>query len=182
MPVRPALAAVLGGAALLTLATAPAHAATPALAAAPAHIAGPAHVAGSAHAAGSAHIAVPVHAVPVHAAPGESVTVDTVGRLAADGTVTLTGTYRCTGNTGPVFVTSALSQRDPRVKHGIGGTVARCDGTTHTWTNSGQVSGETLMPGTAHVQATVMELRPVGLVPLPVFHATADQDVTLVQG
>nr|WP_256641090.1 DUF6299 family protein [Streptomyces murinus] len=126
--------------------------------------------------------AVPVHAVPVHAAPGESVTVDTVGRLAADGTVTLTGTYRCTGNTGPVFVTSALSQRDPRVKHGIGGTVARCDGTTHTWSNSGQVSGETLQPGTAHVQATVMELRPVGLVPLPVFHATADQDVTLVRG
>ncbi|MBJ7003979.1 DUF6299 family protein [Streptomyces griseofuscus] len=165
MSVRPALAAVLGGAALLTLATAPAHASSPALAA------------GSAHVAGSARIAV-----PVHAAPGESVTVDTVGRLAADGTVTLTGTYRCTGNTGPVFVTSALSQRDPRVRHGIGGTVARCDGTTHTWSNSGQVSGETLTPGTAHVQATVMELRPVGLVPLPVFHATADQDVTLVQG
>ncbi|RRQ81901.1 hypothetical protein CQW39_01040 [Streptomyces griseofuscus] len=164
MSVRPALAAVLGGAALLTLATAPAHASSPALA------------------AGSAHIAVPVHAVPVHAAPGESVTVDTVGRLAADGTVTLTGTYRCTGSTGPVFVTSALSQRDPRVRHGIGGTVARCDGTTHTWSNSGQVSGETLTPGTAHVQATVMELRPVGLVPLPVFHATADQDITLVRG
>ncbi|WDO05644.1 DUF6299 family protein [Streptomyces murinus] len=163
MPVRPALAAVLGGAALLTLATAPAHAAAPV------------------HAAGPGRIAVPVHAAPVHAAPGESVTVDTVGRLAADGTVTLTGTYRCTGNTGPVFVTSALSQRDPRVKHGIGGTVARCDGTTHTWSNSGQVSGETLTPGTAHVQATVMELRPVGLVPLPVFHATADQDVTLVR-
>lgn len=90
MSVRPALAAVLGGAALLTLATAPAHASSPALA------------------TGSARIAV-----PVHAAPGESVTVDTVGRLAADGTVTLTGTYRCTGNTGPVFVTSALSQRDP---------------------------------------------------------------------
>ncbi|MEW2268771.1 hypothetical protein GTY41_13165 [Streptomyces sp. SID685] len=170
MSVRPALAAVLGGAALLTLATAPAHASSPALAA------------GSSHVARSAHIAVPVHAVPVHAAPGESVTVDTVGRLAADGTVTLTGTYRCTGNTGPVFVTSALSQRDPRVRHGIGGTVARCDGTTRTWSNSGQVSGETLTPGTAHVQATVMELRPVGLVPLPVFHATADQDVTLVRG
>ncbi|GAA1035986.1 DUF6299 family protein [Streptomyces murinus] len=175
MPVRPALAAVLGGAALLTLAAAPAHAATPAHAAAPAHVAGSARIAVPVH-------AVPVHAVPVHAAPGESVTVDTVGRLAADGTVTLTGTYRCTGNTGPVFVTSALSQRDPRVKHGIGGTVARCDGTTHTWSNSGQVSGETLQPGTAHVQATVMELRPVGLVPLPVFHATADQDVTLAQG
>ncbi|MER7920522.1 MULTISPECIES: DUF6299 family protein [unclassified Streptomyces] len=159
MPVRPALAAVLGGAALLAL------------------TAGPAHAAGSAHAAASVRTAV-----PAHAAPGEFVTVDTVGRLAADGTVTLTGTYRCAGNTGPVFVTSALSQRDPRVRHGIGGTVARCDGMTHNWSNSGRVTSETLRPGAAHVQATVMELRPVGLVPLPVFHATADQDVTLVRG
>ncbi|OIK27413.1 DUF6299 family protein [Streptomyces malaysiense] len=141
MPVRLALAAALGGAALLALA-----------------------------------------AGPVHAAPGESVTVDPVGRLAVDGTVTLTGTYRCTGGTGPVFVTSALSRRDPRVEHGVGGTLARCDGSTHTWADSGTVTGETLRPGTAHVQATVMELRPAGLVPLPVFHAHADQDVILVQG
>ncbi|MFH8337837.1 DUF6299 family protein [Streptomyces sp. AM6-12] len=119
---------------------------------------------------------------PAQAAPGESVTVETVGRLAADGTVTLTGTYRCTGGTGPVFVTSSLSQRDPRVRHGIGGTAARCDGTTHTWSNSGTVTSETLRSGAAHVQATVMELRPMGLVPLPVFHATADQDITLAQG
>ncbi|MGW3266603.1 DUF6299 family protein [Streptomyces sp. NPDC001056] len=141
MPVRPALAAALGAAALLALA-----------------------------------------AGPASAAPGESVTVDTVGRLAADGTVTLTGTYRCTGSTGPVFVTSSLSQRDPRLKHGIGGSIARCDGTTHSWSDSGTVSGETLQPGAAHVQATVMELRLSGLVPLPVFHAVTDQDVTLVRG
>ncbi|WP_236576499.1 DUF6299 family protein [Streptomyces sp. HF10] len=177
MSVRPALATVLGGAALLALAAGPAHATGPALTAGPARAAGSALTAGPARTEGSA-LAV----VTALAAPGESVTVDTVGRLAADGTVTLTGTYRCTGNTGPVFVTSGLSQRDPRVRHGIGGTVARCDGTTRTWSNSGQVTGETLRPGTAHVQATVMELRPVGLVPLPVFHATADQDITLVRG
>ncbi|MEW2621496.1 DUF6299 family protein [Streptomyces sp. NPDC048106] len=141
MPVRPALAAALGAAALLTLA-----------------------------------------AGPAQAAPGESITVDSVGRLATDGTVTLTGTYRCFGSTGPTFVTSSLSQRDPGVRHGIGGSVARCDGVTHHWANSGRVTGETLHPGTAHVQATVLELRRVGLVPLPVFHAVTERDVTLVQG
>ncbi|MFH7339086.1 DUF6299 family protein [Streptomyces sp. KHY 26] len=141
MPVRPALAAALGTAALLALATGPAA-----------------------------------------AAPGESVTVDAVGRLATDGTVTLTGTYRCTGSTGPVFVTTSLSQRDPRLGHGIGGGFARCDGTTRSWSASGTAGGETFQPGTAHVQATVMELRLSGLVPLPVFHAVTEQDVTLVRG
>lgn len=45
-----------------------------------------------------------------------------------------------------------------------------------------KVSSETLKAGAAHVQAGVMELRPSGLVPLPVFHATQDRDITLVSG
>ncbi|MGZ0199361.1 DUF6299 family protein [Streptomyces sp. RM1] len=141
MRVRPALAAVLGAAALLVTAVGPAG-----------------------------------------AAPGEFVTVDSTGRLAADGTLTLTGTYRCTGATGPVFTTSSVSQRDPRVGHGIGGGLGRCDGLTHGWANSGRVTSETLVPGRAHVRATLMELRAHGLIPLPVFHATAERDVTLLQG
>lgn len=140
MPVRPVLAATLGGAALLC-----------------------------------------ALAAPAVAAPGESVTVDPTARLAADGTVTLSGTYRCLPGTGPVFVSSSVSQADPRVRHGIGGSAARCDGVEHRWANSGKVSSETLEPGAAHVQATVMELRPSGLVPLPVFHATRDRDITLVR-
>lgn len=140
MPVRPVLAAALGGAALLC-----------------------------------------ALAAPATAAPGESVTVDSTARLAADGTVTLSGTYRCLPGTGPVFVSSSVSQADPRVRHGIGGSAARCDGVEHRWANSGKVSSETLEPGAAHVQATVMELRPSGLVPLPVFHATRDRDITLVR-
>jgi hypothetical protein len=80
-----------------------------------------------------------------------------------------------------VFVSSSLSQGDPRVKHGIGGSGARCDGAEHRWENSGTVSSEALRAGTAHVQATLMELRPSGLVPLPAFHAVTDQDITLTQ-
>ncbi|MFJ5516582.1 DUF6299 family protein [Streptomyces griseoluteus] len=140
MPVRPVIAAALGGTALLY-----------------------------------------ALAAPAAAAPGESVTVDSTARLAADGTVTLSGTYRCLPGTGPVFVSSSVSQADPRVRHGVGGSAARCDGAEHRWENTGKVSSETLRTGAAHVQADVMELRPSGLAPLPVFHATQDRDIVLVR-
>ncbi|WP_037621853.1 DUF6299 family protein [Streptomyces aureus] len=110
----------------------------------------------------------------------EEVTVDPTGTLAADGTVTLSGTYRCTGASGPVFVSSSVSQADARVGQGIGGTAAQCDGADHRWTNAQKPAPGSLKAGTAHVQATVMELAATGL-PLPTFHAVRDQDVTLVQ-
>ncbi|GGR95121.1 MULTISPECIES: DUF6299 family protein [Streptomyces] len=115
------------------------------------------------------------------AAPGEYITVDPTGRIAADGTVTLSGTYRCTGATGPAFIGSSVSQGTVR-QQGIGGSSARCDGVEHRWQNSGKPYGQTLRPGAARVQATVVELRPSGIVPLPVFHAQTDRDITLVQG
>ncbi|MFI8347433.1 DUF6299 family protein [Streptomyces sp. NPDC085596] len=130
---------------------------------------------------GAAALLCALAAPAASAAPGESVTVDSTARLAADGTVTLSGTYRCLPGTGPVFVSSSIGQADPRVRHGIGGGAARCDGAAHRWENSGKISSEKLKAGAAHVQANVMELRPSGFVPLPVFHATQDRDITLVR-
>ncbi|MFC7886812.1 DUF6299 family protein [Streptomyces sp. NPDC057376] len=112
----------------------------------------------------------------------ESVTVDPTGRIAADGTVTLSGTYRCTAGTGPVYVSSTVSQSDPSVRYGVGGTRAVCDGLEHRWVNTGTPDSVALRPGAAHVEATLMELRPMGIVPFPSFHARHGQDVTLVQG
>ncbi|MEU5086158.1 DUF6299 family protein [Streptomyces sp. NPDC021356] len=114
-------------------------------------------------------------------AADETVTVDPTARLAADGTVTLSGTYRCTGASGPVFVSSALSRRNPITRYGIGGTRAVCDGAVHTWANTG-TPADALEPGAAHVQATVMELTTQGGLPLmPRFHAVAEQDVSLTR-
>ncbi|MFC8087041.1 DUF6299 family protein [Streptomyces sp. NPDC057340] len=112
----------------------------------------------------------------------ESVTVDPTGRLAADGSITLSGTYRCTGGTGPVYVSSTVSQSDPSVRYGVGGTRAVCDGLEHRWVNTGTPDTVVLKPGAAHVEATLMELRPTGIVPLPSFHARHGQDVTLTAG
>ncbi|OIJ94348.1 hypothetical protein BIV25_22330 [Streptomyces sp. MUSC 14] len=120
------------------------------------------------------------------AAPSETVTVDATGKLASDGTVTLSGTYRCTAGSGPVFVSSSISQSSPGVRYGIGGSGAKCDGAEHHWKNSGKPGDETLKAGKAHVQATLMELRPtdtglIGNLPLPAFHAAADKDITLAK-
>ncbi|MGW7258968.1 DUF6299 family protein [Streptomyces sp. NPDC054834] len=118
---------------------------------------------------------------PAAADPYETVTVDPTGRVAADGTVSLSGTYRCTAGTGPVFVSSSVGQSALSVTHGIGGTVARCDGAEHRWNNSGRIPGDAVRPGVAHVEATILELRPQNGLPLPYFHAVRQRDVTLVQ-
>jgi hypothetical protein len=118
-------------------------------------------------------------AATASADPYETVTVDPTGRVAEDGAVTLSGTYRCVGGTGPVFVSSSVAQNSSTVRHGIGGTRAVCDGAEHRWENSGKTSPDVLAPGAAQVEATLMELHPQGGLPLPRFHATQQQEVTL---
>ncbi|CAL9613329.1 hypothetical protein SUDANB176_05673 [Streptomyces sp. enrichment culture] len=115
------------------------------------------------------------------AAPSETVTVDSVGRIA-DGFVTLSGTYRCDAGTGPVYVSSSVRQSPSADSRPIGGTRAVCDGKEHRWENTGSVSGGVLKAGPAHVEATIVELRPTGILVLPHFHAVQRQDVALVQG
>ncbi|MFF7642799.1 DUF6299 family protein [Streptomyces canus] len=121
-------------------------------------------------------------ALPASAAPYETVTVDPVGRIAADGTVTLSGTYRCTGGSGPVFVSSSVGERSSSSRYGIGGTRAVCDGVEHSWENTGKPAPGTLAPGAAHVEATLMELTLQGGLPLPRFHAAEQRDITLTKG
>ncbi|MBV1936569.1 DUF6299 family protein [Streptomyces sp. BV286] len=117
---------------------------------------------------------------PASAAPFETVTVDPTGSVTADGTVTLSGTYRCTGGTGPVFVSSSLGQGESGVRKGVGGTSAVCDGAEHRWTNTDRTEPGRFKPGAARVEASLMELRSGGGLPLPYFHAAQKQDVTLV--
>ncbi len=124
--------------------------------------------------------AVPSAAAP--ADPEEAVTVDEEGRVADDGSITLSGTYRCLGAEGTVFVGSSVSRAaTDTVRHGVGGTLAVCDGKQHRWKNTGRVSGGELKAGPAHVEATIMELRPSGILLLPVPHAVGKRNITLVR-
>ncbi|MCX2927005.1 DUF6299 family protein [Streptomyces sp. NEAU-W12] len=117
------------------------------------------------------------------AASPASVTVDPVGLIAPDGRrVTLSGTYRCTDASGPVLVGSSVRQEPAVTRYGIGGTQAQCDGRTHRWENTGSVPSDALEAGAADVEVTLVELSPVGGLPLPLFHASLRQDITLDRG
>ncbi|MCT7354597.1 DUF6299 family protein [Streptomyces sp. 15-116A] len=126
--------------------------------------------------------AVAAPSAAASSAPGETVTVNTVGKIAADGTVTLSGTYRCTAATGPVFVSSSVHQGTSTVRYGVGGTKAVCDGRLHAWKNTGSVPAGAVKAGAADVEATVTELRPFGGLPLPVVHVVGRQEVKLTTG
>ncbi|MGW4025648.1 DUF6299 family protein [Streptomyces sp. NPDC005009] len=125
--------------------------------------------------------AAPSPASAAPAAPSESVTVDAAGRMA-DGSVTLSGTYRCLGGDGPVFVNSSVSRPSSDTHYSVGGTRAVCDGKEHRWENTGTVPAGALEAGRARVEATLMELRPSGILLLPVPHAVEHRDITLVEG
>ncbi|WP_078878348.1 DUF6299 family protein [Streptomyces sp. NBRC 110035] len=126
--------------------------------------------------------AAPVASAAPAASP-VSVTVDPVGLIAPDGRrVTLSGTYRCTDASGPVLVGSSVRQEPAVTRYGVGGTRAQCDGRTHRWENTGSVPSDALKAGAADVEVTLVELRPVGGLPLPLFHASLRQDITLDRG
>ncbi|QGZ48196.1 hypothetical protein GPZ77_07170 [Streptomyces sp. QHH-9511] len=115
-----------------------------------------------------------------HADAGNGLSVSAYGTLDTDGTVTVSGTYRCLDDTaGPVFVGSTLVQGDRSA--GIGGTRAVCDGLVRAWTNSAVVKEPVYRAGRARVRATLMQLIPSGPLglPLPGFLAAEDVDVTL---
>jgi hypothetical protein len=77
-------------------------------------------------------------------------------------------------------VSSSLGQGEGKSRKGVGGTSAVCDGAEHRWTNTDRTEPGRFTPGAARVEATVMELRSGGGLPLPYFHARQQQDVTLV--
>ncbi|MFD9902952.1 DUF6299 family protein [Streptomyces sp. NPDC059063] len=118
-------------------------------------------------------------AAPAHAGPADDLTVHTTGTVAADGTVTLSGTYRCLddGGSGPVFVGSTLTQKGRSA--GIGGTRAVCDGQVHEWANTGQVTRSDFGPGRAEVKAHLMKLSTAQGLPWPRFLAHDAEAVEL---
>jgi hypothetical protein len=108
------------------------------------------------------------------------VSANPTGTVSKDGTLTLSGTYRCSAaaGQGPVFVSSSVQKGS--VQHGIGGTAADCDGLEHTWVNQEKLSdGTPLTPGPAGVEATLMRLDSSSGLPLPAILATDRHQIEL---
>jgi hypothetical protein len=121
-------------------------------------------------------VAVPSGAL---AEPSDMITVDPTGYIASNGTVTLSGTYRCSDDASPavVYVGSHLEQDGNEA--GIGGTVAECDGNEHRWSNHDQPFRDAFKPGSAKVQGTLLTFSLDFGIPLPRFLSVEDQRITL---
>ncbi|MYS83460.1 DUF6299 family protein [Embleya scabrispora] len=90
-------------------------------------------------------------------AGGDQVSLDWTVWVAADGAFTLSGTYRCSAvHAGAVLVGGSVSQAGHHAV--IGGSVATCDGRTHTWRNTAPPHIG-FVPGAASGDATLLELR-----------------------
>jgi Family of unknown function (DUF6299) len=114
--------------------------------------------------------------------PTNVLTVHRAGTVDEDGTVTFTGTYRCApdASDGPVFVSSSIIRGN--LQSGINGTMATCDGRTHTWTNRGQAWGISARPGQVRMRSTLMALTTKdGWLPLPEILASNGRQVTLAE-
>ncbi|MFD7907399.1 DUF6299 family protein [Kitasatospora sp. NPDC059722] len=117
------------------------------------------------------------------AAPSDAVSV-TGGTLADDGTVTLTGGYRCADHPGKVVLIGSNVIQDGHPES-IGGFRAQCDGTERTWTNTGRPMtdgrrpGPLLRTGPVTVKATMLTMGPNGM-PLPQTVATAETPIELL--
>ena len=109
-----------------------------------------------------------------------TVSANPTGTVAKDGTVTLSGTYRCSApaDPGPVFVSSSVG--NDSVQHGVGGTAATCDGVEHTWVNQEKPEDGAPVPvGPAEVEATLMRLDTTSGLPLPAILATDRHHIEL---
>lgn len=121
-----------------------------------------------------------VTAPAAHARAADSISVDRRATVAKSGTVTLSGSYRCTGSgSGPAFLGSTLVQQDRSI--GIGGTRAVCDGRVHRWSHSSAVRQRDFKTGTARAEAVLVRLSPNGPLglPMPVFLARQGGTVAL---
>ncbi|QDY75461.1 DUF6299 family protein [Streptomyces qinzhouensis] len=107
----------------------------------------------------------------------DPVTVDSTGRIAPDGSVTLTGTYYCSPASGPVLIDAEAFQSGSRAD--LEGFIAVCDGRLHRWEASGSPTGA-FAPGAADAKVTTVELAKGGL-PFPVGAHSVENGVTLVR-
>lgn len=111
----------------------------------------------------------------------DAVTIDRTGLIAPDGTLTLSGTYRCSSRLGPAYIGSEVSRGN--AQSSVGGTAATCDGKEHTWRNTSRGAAGRFVAGPAVGEAVLFVLDlSNGLVPIPVVLGSDEHELSLRQG
>ncbi|MFD3720677.1 DUF6299 family protein [Streptomyces sp. NPDC058674] len=116
----------------------------------------------------SALAAVTAFTAPASAAPhGNEISVQRDARIVEHGTVTLSGTYRCSAPSpvGTVQIAATLVQGHTRL--GFGGEEAVCDGREHAWEATGSLRmTPDVQAGPAEARVRLQEIgRSGGLLP-----------------
>ncbi|GAA2252150.1 DUF6299 family protein [Streptomyces amakusaensis] len=111
----------------------------------------------------------------------DTITIAPRGQIAKDGTLVLSGTYRCSSlRSGPVLIGSNATQGEARAE--IDGALATCDDQVHTWRETTDPAVG-FAPGKARGTAALIHLDASrSFVPLPVILNTDDREVTLRRG
>ncbi|RNG38441.1 DUF6299 family protein [Streptomyces botrytidirepellens] len=111
---------------------------------------------------------------------GNNVTVNRIGYVSSNGTVALSGTYRCLRDGADIPRADILvTLTQGQVRYGLGGSPALCDGVTHTWSVQ-DGAGVRFVPGPALVESSLLRFEAVQqFVPLPRTAAVRERAITL---
>ncbi|MCB5166361.1 DUF6299 family protein [Streptomyces bambusae] len=113
-----------------------------------------------------------------------TVFVDPHARISPDGTLTLSGAYRCTdpSPSRTVFLSSSLKQDGQQL--GFNSPEVVCDGAEHPWQTSGPADGLGLVrfhEGEATVSARLLTLEDEGGLPSPRTLVDHEEPVEIVR-
>ncbi|MEW2414212.1 DUF6299 family protein [Streptomyces sp. NPDC046866] len=119
----------------------------------------------------SALTAAAAFAAPATASPRNSdVSVQPYAHIGEDGTITLSGTYRCDAGSpmGATQISATVVQGETHLTSGAGEAV--CDGAEHEWQSTGTLPQSLGLPGEVHpgparFEARLQEVRFSGLMP-----------------
>ncbi|MEU3776719.1 DUF6299 family protein [Streptomyces sp. NPDC032472] len=119
----------------------------------------------------SALTAAAAFTAPAAAAPNNSaISVQPFAQIGEDGTITLSGTYRCDGGSpmGAKQISATVVQEGTHLTTSAGEAV--CDGAQHEWQTTGRLPQSLGLPGEVHpgaarFEARLQEVRFSGLMP-----------------
>ncbi|MEU6862684.1 DUF6299 family protein [Streptomyces sp. NPDC046876] len=119
----------------------------------------------------SALAAAAAFTAPATAASHNSaISVQPYAHIGEDGTITLSGTYRCNAGspTGATQISATVVQEETHLTTSAGEAV--CDGAEHEWQSTGRLPQSLGLPGDVHpgaarFEARIQEVRFSGLMP-----------------